>query len=94
MQSARTTLHPKNPPSAVPTAIDWARDDHAVSVVDARAAARLSRTIEHSAAGLREQQGEAKRRIVDAMRPLEANEPGNIGQLPDPDYPDEEHAGP
>jgi integrase len=40
------------------------------------------------------QQGEAKRRIEDAMRPLEADDPGNIGQPPDPEHPDEEHAGP
>ena len=40
------------------------------------------------------QQGEAKRRIEDAMKPLEADEPGSPGQPPDPEHPDEEHSGP
>jgi len=40
------------------------------------------------------QQGEAKRRIEDAMRPLERDEPGSTGQLPGMDHPDGEHAGP
>jgi transposase len=34
--------------------IDWARDDHAVSVVDARGREICRHTVEHSAAGLRE----------------------------------------
>jgi integrase len=40
------------------------------------------------------QQGEAKRRIEDAMRPLEGDEPGSTSQLPRLDRPDEEHSGP
>jgi integrase len=40
------------------------------------------------------QQGEAKRRIEDAMRPLERGEPGSIGEPPGPEHPDEEHSGP
>ena len=40
------------------------------------------------------QQGEAKRRIEEAMRPLEGDEPGGAGQLPDLDQPDDEHSGP
>ena len=40
------------------------------------------------------QQGEAKRRIEDAMRPLEGHEVGSSGQPADPEHRDEEHAGP
>jgi integrase len=40
------------------------------------------------------QQGEAKRRIEDAMRPLEADESGGTGQLPSLDHPNDEHGGP
>jgi integrase len=40
------------------------------------------------------QQGEAKRRIEDAMRPLECHELGDSGQPAGPEHPDEEHAGP
>jgi hypothetical protein len=53
MKSARTTM-PDEPPTALTCAIDWARDDHAVSVVDARGREVHRRTVEHSAAGLRE----------------------------------------
>ena len=53
MQSARTTL-PEEPPGGVTGGIDWARDDHAVSIVDARGGEIARRTVEHSAAGLRE----------------------------------------
>ena len=53
MQSARNTL-PEEPPGGVTAGIDWARDDHAVSVVDARGREISRCTIEHSAAGLRE----------------------------------------
>jgi transposase len=48
---------PEEPASAVTCGIDWARDDHAVSVVDARGREISRRTIEHSAAGLRELTG-------------------------------------
>ena len=56
MQSARTTL-PEEPAGGVTRGIDWARDDHAVSVVDARGREISRRTVEHSAAGLRELTG-------------------------------------
>ena len=53
MQSARNTL-PDKPANDVTCGIDWARDDHAVSVVDARGREISRCTVEHSAAGLRE----------------------------------------
>jgi hypothetical protein len=53
LKSARNTL-PEEPVNAVTCGIDWARDDHAVSVVDARGREIRRCTIEHSAAGLRE----------------------------------------
>ena len=40
------------------------------------------------------QQGEAKRRIEEAMRPLEHGEPGSTGEPPGPEHLDEEHSGP
>jgi hypothetical protein len=40
------------------------------------------------------QQGEAKRRIEDAMRPLEGDELGSSGEPAGPEHPDDEHAGP
>ncbi|BCO36411.1 IS110 family transposase [Mycobacterium heckeshornense] len=51
--TAETTL-PDEPPNAVTCGIDWARDDHAVSIVDARGREVRRVTIEHNAAGLRE----------------------------------------
>jgi transposase len=56
LQSARNTL-PEEPAGGVTAGIDWARDDHAVSVVDARGREIRRCTIEHSAAGLRELAG-------------------------------------
>jgi transposase len=53
LKSARNTLT-EEPVNAVTSGIDWARDDHAVSVVDARGREISRHTIEHSAAGLRE----------------------------------------
>ena len=53
MQSARVTL-PEEPSGGVTAGIDWARDDHAVSVVDARGREVSRCMITHSAAGLRE----------------------------------------
>ena len=53
MKSARNTL-PEEPPGGVTCGIDWARDDHAVSVVDARGREICRCSAEHSAAGLRE----------------------------------------
>jgi transposase len=56
LQSARNTL-PEEPPGGVTAGIDWARDDHAVPVVDARGREIRRCTVEHSAAGLRELTG-------------------------------------
>jgi transposase len=56
LQSARNTL-PEEPPGDVTCGIDWASDDHAVSVVDARGREIGRCTVEHSAAGLRELTG-------------------------------------
>lgn len=53
MQSVRNTL-PEEPASGVTAGIDWARDDHAVSIVDGRGREAGRHTVEHSAAGLRE----------------------------------------
>jgi len=53
MKSARNTL-PEEPAGGVTAGIDWARDDHAVSIVDARGREISRHTVEHSAAGLRE----------------------------------------
>ncbi|PZS13435.1 MAG: IS110 family transposase [Solirubrobacterales bacterium] len=53
MKSARNTL-PEAPAGNVTCGIDWARDDHAVSVIDARGREISRCTISHSAAGLRE----------------------------------------
>jgi transposase len=53
LQSARNTL-PEEPAGGVTAGIDWARDDHAVSVVDARGREIRRCSVEHSAAGLRE----------------------------------------
>ena len=51
--TSRNTL-PEEPPNGVTGGLDWARDDHAVSVVDARGRELVRHTVEHSAAGLRE----------------------------------------
>jgi hypothetical protein len=53
LQSARNTL-PEEPAGDVTCGIDWARDDHAVPVVDARGREICRCSVEHSAAGLRE----------------------------------------
>ena len=53
MKSARNTL-PEEPANGLTCGIDWARDDHAVSVVDARGREILRLSVEHNAAGLRE----------------------------------------
>jgi transposase len=53
LKSARTILSGE-PASGVTAGIDWARDDHAISVVDARGREVSRHTIIHSAAGLRE----------------------------------------
>lgn len=51
MKSAPTTL-PDEAPNGLTSGIDWARADHAVSIVDARGREIHRRTVEHSAAGL------------------------------------------
>jgi len=53
VKSARNTL-PEEPVNAVTAGLDWARDDHAVSVVNARGREIDRCTVEHSAAGLRD----------------------------------------
>jgi transposase len=53
LKSARVTL-PEEPPGGVTGGIDWASEDHAVSVTDARGRETGRHTVEHSAAGLRE----------------------------------------
>ena len=53
MESASNTL-PDQPPNDVTAGVDWARDDHAVSIVDQRGREIDRATVEHSAAGLRE----------------------------------------
>jgi len=51
--TARTTL-PEEAPNGLTCGIDWARDDHAVSIVDHRGREIARRTVEHNADGLRE----------------------------------------
>lgn len=53
MESARNTL-PTEPANGVTCGIDWACDDHAVSIVDHRGRESVRCTIEHNTAGLRE----------------------------------------
>ena len=43
---------PDQPPNGLTAGIDWARDDHAVAIVDARGKQVLRQTVEHSDAGL------------------------------------------
>jgi transposase len=45
---------PEDPPNGVTGGLDWARDDHAVSVVDARGREIVRHSVDHSAAGLAE----------------------------------------
>ena len=52
-RTTRTTL-PEEAPNDVTCGIDWARDDHAVSIVDHRGREIVRSTVEHNAAGLRE----------------------------------------
>ena len=53
MKSARNSL-PTEPVNGVTCGIDWARDDHAVSIVDHHGREIMRCTIDHDAAGLRE----------------------------------------
>ncbi|MGH3626997.1 MAG: IS110 family transposase, partial [Sciscionella sp.] len=57
MKSASTTPMtqlPEMPPNDVTGGLDWARDDHAVAVVDTHGREVLRHTVEHTAAGLAE----------------------------------------
>jgi transposase len=57
VKSASTTPNtqlPETPPNDVTGGLDWARDDHAASVVDSRGRERVRHSVEHSAAGLAE----------------------------------------
>lgn len=49
-----TTTLPEEPPNGVTAGVDWARDDHAVSVVNDRGRELDRYTVAHTAAGLRE----------------------------------------
>ncbi len=52
-EPASSTSLPELPPNDVTAGIDWARDDHAVCVVDGRGRKIASMTVEHTTAGLR-----------------------------------------
>ena len=45
---------PEDPPNDVTGGVDWARDDHAVAVVDNKGRALARATVEHSTQGLRD----------------------------------------
>jgi transposase len=53
VKSASNTL-PDQPPNDLTAGLDWARDDHAVSVVDHRGREIDRRTVQHSTVGLRQ----------------------------------------
>ena len=53
MQYAPPVL-PAQPANGLTCGIDWARDDHAIAIVDGDGRQIHRNTIEHSAAGLRE----------------------------------------
>lgn len=53
MKSASNTL-PDTPPNDVTAGIDWARDDHAVCIVDGRGREVARTMVDHTAAGLRD----------------------------------------
>ncbi len=63
MKSAPSVL-PDDAPNGLACGIDWARDDHAVAVVDARGRQVHRCVIEHSAAGLRALLGVLRERGV------------------------------
>lgn len=60
MKSASITTNstpsalPEFPPNDITAGVDWARDDHAVSIVDGRGREVFRCAVEHTAAGLRE----------------------------------------
>jgi len=63
VKSASTTPNtqlPETPPNDVTGGLDWARDDHAVAVVDARGREVVRHSVEHTAAGLVE--------LIDVLR--------------------------
>jgi transposase len=49
-----TNTLPEQPPGDVTGGLDWARDDHAVSVVDSRGRELVRHRVAHTAAGMRE----------------------------------------
>jgi transposase len=49
-----STALPDDPPNGVTGGLDWARDDHAASIVDTRGREQVRHSVEHSAAGLAE----------------------------------------
>ncbi|MFT3876762.1 MAG: IS110 family transposase [Propioniciclava sp.] len=53
----QTTALPDVPPRDVTAGLDWARDDHAVSIVDGRGREIARTIVEHTAQGLRELTG-------------------------------------
>ncbi len=67
MKSASNTIPepplvlPEDPSGDVTAGLDWARDDHAVSVVDARGREIARTVVEHTSAGLRELTGFLRR---------------------------------
>ena len=46
------TVLPEQPRNDLTAGLDWARDDHAISIVDARGRELARRSVEHTAAGL------------------------------------------
>jgi transposase len=66
VKSASNTL-PEEPLNDVTAGIDWARDDHAVCVVDGRGRQVARTMVEHTAAGLRELIGFLARHGVDEV---------------------------
>lgn len=57
MKSARNTPNtalPEYPPNDLTSGVDWARDDHALSIVDGRGREVYRCSVEHTAPGLRE----------------------------------------
>ena len=52
--NSRSSELPEFPPNDITAGIDWARDDHAVSIVNDRGREVHRGTVEHSTAGLRE----------------------------------------
>lgn len=54
MESTVENTLPDEPPDGVTCGIDWARDDHAVSIVGSRGREIRRATIEHNATGMRE----------------------------------------